>query len=67
MTAVVLAEMQGVGEGGENLRRRMGIAALLETHEVVDADPGECRQLGPTQARGAAAGAHRQANLGRRH
>ena len=67
MIAVVLVETQRVGEGGEHLRRRMRVAALLEAHEVVDADPGERRQLGPPQAGSAAACSGRQADLGRRH
>jgi len=63
---VVLAEAQRGGEGAEDLPRRVAVAALLEAHQVVDADPGQRGQLGATQARRPPAGPDRESDVGRR-
>src|SRR5690606_19100884 len=47
--------------------RRALVAALLEAHEVVDADAGQHGQLLPAQAGCAAPTAARQADLSGRH
>ena len=61
MGKIVLVELQRPGERGEHLRRRARITTLFETHEIIDADAGERRQLGPTQSRCAATRSGRQA------
>ena len=41
----LVVERQHAPERFQHLRRRMPVAALLEPDEVVDADPGQQRQL----------------------
>ena len=62
---IVVVQSQGVGQGGEHLRRGVPVTTLLQAHEVVDADPGEGRQLGPAQPWRAATRRDRQADVGR--
>jgi polyisoprenoid-binding protein YceI len=64
VAAILLVETKRIGDGGEHLGRRMAVASLFQSHEVVDADAGERRQLGPTQARSTTAGPVRQADRG---
>ena len=61
----LVVESQDAAQRLEHLRRRMPVAALLEPHEVVDADPGQQRQLLAPEAGRAAAGALGQPDLGR--
>ena len=61
VTALVVGHPHGVGERHEHLGRRVLVAALLEPHEVVDADPGERGDLLAPQARRAPAAVRRAA------
>ena len=47
---IVLAQAQRLGQGGQHLRRRVGVASLLDADQVVDADTGQGGQLGSPQA-----------------
>jgi hypothetical protein len=49
VSALGLIEAEDAGERVEHLLGRLGRAALLEAHVVVDADPGQVRDLLPTQ------------------
>ena len=51
--------------GRRSHSRRSGVAALFETNQVVDADPGESGDLFSAQTRGAPAAAVGQADVGR--
>ena len=44
VVAGVLVEEEGVGQRADHRRGGPGVAALLEPHEIVDADPGEGRR-----------------------
>ncbi len=46
----VLVELQHAGQGPEDLRRGVAVAALLKAQVVLDADAGEHRDLGAPQA-----------------
>ena len=54
MAALVVVESHGVGQGQQHRRRRVQIASLLETHEVVDTDAGQGGDLLAPQPRRAA-------------
>ena len=60
---LVVGETQGPGERTEQLRRRVPGPALLQPHEVFDADPGEHRQLFAAEAGRASSRAGRQPGL----
>jgi hypothetical protein len=47
---LVVVETQGIGKRGDHARRRPCVAPLLETNEVVDADPGERRYFFSAQS-----------------
>lgn len=51
VVALGAVELQGAGEGGDDLRRRGGRPALLEAHHVVDREAGEVVEPLATQAR----------------
>jgi len=61
---VVLVEAQRLAQRGEHLGRRVGVAALLDPDQVVDAYTGQRGQLGPAQAGRAPTRALAQADLG---
>lgn len=63
--AVGLAEPEGVCDCREDLGRRTSVASLFEPGEVVDADAGEGRQLGPPKTGGASSQALGQPDVGR--
>jgi hypothetical protein len=65
--ALAGGQPQSVGQGGQHLRRRVLVAALLEPRDVLDAHAGERGDLGPAQARGPPPGPGGQPHVGRRH
>ena len=65
MAALVLGEQQRVRQGGEHGRRRVGVAALLDADEVVDAHAGQRGDLLPAEARGATTAGVSEADVGR--
>ncbi|GAA4557027.1 hypothetical protein GCM10023193_07780 [Planotetraspora kaengkrachanensis] len=54
LDALTDGQVQGVRERGEDLRRRVPIAPLLQPCQVVHADAGDGGQFGSPQARRAA-------------
>ena len=63
LPALLVVEAQCVGERDDHTRRGSGVAALLETNEVVDADPGERRHLFAAQTRSSPATAVGQPDI----
>jgi len=66
MHPLVRGQPERVGERGEHLCGRPVMTALLEPDQVLHADAGERRHLGPAQAGSAAARAGGQPGRGRR-
>lgn len=67
VVALVLGEAERAGEGAEHLGRRVQRPALLEAHDVVDADARERGELLAAEASGAAVGSRGQAHVGGLH
>src|SRR5690606_4429301 len=57
-------QLQGAGEGGENLPRRAGTARLLQTGAVVDGNGRQVGDLLSSEARGASSMTCRQPHVG---
>ena len=65
LPTLFVVKTKRVGQRCDHTQRWSRVASLLETNQIVDADPGECRNFFAAQTRGAPAAAVGQADVTR--